>query len=345
MNREPFFLPVVIVAVLAFTALAAFFLKVPTEITQVGYRGTGMEVVQNKKTAASLKTINAVPEPQPALEAAEISGPRASEVYENVKVLGHLSEAQFNRIMAAITEWVSPEQGCAYCHGEDGNFASDEPYTKVVSRRMFEMTQHINSEWTNHVGQTGVTCYTCHRGKNVPEHIWFGNPEPRAGRMLGNANGQNKAGVKVASYTSMTLDPLSKYASGEESEIRVQDDVAITKDFDKTIQDAESTYALMLHISESLGVNCNACHNTRAFGQWSESSPQRVNAFHGIRMIGDLNGQYLDPLKDTYPAERLGPTGDAPKVSCATCHHGAQKPLDGANMLKDYLASLTPPAK
>ncbi|MBU1211819.1 MAG: photosynthetic reaction center cytochrome c subunit [Alphaproteobacteria bacterium] len=345
MNREPYLLPVTIVAVIGFAALAGWFLKVPSDKTQVGYRGIGMEVNTNRKTSAALAALNAVPEPQPPLEAAEMEGPRASEVYKNVKVLGHLSEAQFNRVMAAITEWVSPEQGCAYCHGEDGNFESDAPYAKVISRRMFEMTQYINGDWQKHVGQTGVTCYTCHRGKNVPENIWFDNPERNAGRMVGNANGQNKAGVKLAAFSSLPVDPLSKFAGGKEHPIRVQDQVAITKDFDKTIQDAEWTYSLMMHMSQSLGVNCTACHNTSTFGNWQQSTPQRVSAWHGIRMVGDLNAKFLDPLKDAYPAARLGPTGDAPKANCATCHQGVQKPLYGANMLKDYLASLTPPAK
>jgi photosynthetic reaction center cytochrome c subunit len=40
---------------------------------------------------------------------------------------------QFNLFMASITEWVSPEQGCAYCHNEE-NLASDELYTPRLSR-------------------------------------------------------------------------------------------------------------------------------------------------------------------------------------------------------------------
>ena len=74
--------------------------------------------------------------------------------------------------MTTITQWVSPEQGCNYCHNP-ANLASDELYTKVVSRRMIQMTQAINSDWSDHVGNAGVNCYTCHRGLNVPEYIWF----------------------------------------------------------------------------------------------------------------------------------------------------------------------------
>ena len=81
--------------------------------------------------------------------------------------------------MAAMTEWVAPEEGCNYCHVAE-NLASDDIYTKVVSRRMLQMTQHINANWNDHVGETGVTCYTCHRGNNVPAEIWFrSRPEIR----------------------------------------------------------------------------------------------------------------------------------------------------------------------
>lgn len=92
----------------------------------------------------------------------------------------------------------------------------------------------------------------------------------------------------------------------------------------------------MMHISKALGVNCGYCHNTRAFSDWSQSTPQRVTAWHGIRMLRDVNAAYLDPLRPVYPANRLGELGDAPKANCTTCHQGASKPLLGVSMLKDY---------
>ena len=53
-------------------------------------------------------------------------------------------------------------------------------------------------------------------------------------------------------------------------------------------------------------------------------------------MARELNASYLDPLKASFLPERLGPTGDAPKLNCATCHQGVGKPLNGVSMLKDY---------
>ena len=95
-------------------------------------------------------------------------------------------------------------------------------------------------------------------------------------------------------------------------------------------------YALMIAISNSLGVNCTFCHNSRSFMQWEDSTPQRVTAYHGIQMVRDLNAKFLDPLKSEFPAPRLGPMGDGPKLYCATCHQGASKPLLGVSMAKDW---------
>ncbi len=53
-------------------------------------------------------------------------------------------------------------------------------------------------------------------------------------------------------------------------------------------------------------------------------------------MVRDLNGDHLNPLKTVFPAHRLGPEGDGPKVACETCHKGAFKPLYGVSVLGDY---------
>ena len=78
--------------------------------------------------------------------------------------------------MTAITAWVAPVQGCAYCHADGEDLSSDKLYTKVVARRMLQMTRHINGDWKQHVAATGVTCYTCHRGQPVPAAVWFTDP-------------------------------------------------------------------------------------------------------------------------------------------------------------------------
>jgi photosynthetic reaction center cytochrome c subunit len=98
----------------------------------------------------------------------------------------------------------------------------------------------------------------------------------------------------------------------------------------------------MMHMSQSLGVNCTYCHNTQSFQSWEISPPQRATAWYGIRMARDLNNDYLGPLTGAFPANRKGPTGDVAKVGCGTCHQGASKPLNGARMAQHHPEWLGP---
>ena len=303
----------------------------PVTSVQHGYTGTGMVQVYNPRTLEQQADSNQVPEAAPPASA---DGPKAGQVYQNVKVLGDLSVGQFTRLMANMTTWIAPEQGCAYCHNP-ANFADDSKYTKVVARKMVEMTQHINTDWKSHVAQTGVTCFTCHRGQPVPKEIWFtADNAPRGANFIGDTAGQNKA-AKTVGLTSLPNDPFTPFLLGKE-EIRVNGDTALPSGNRQSIKQAEWTYGLMMHMSSSLGVNCTYCHNTRNVAKWEGGPPQRVTAWHGIRMARDLNLNYLEPLTDVFPAHRKGELGDVAKLNCATCHQGAYKPLYGAGMLKDH---------
>ena len=268
-----------------------------------------------------------------AADPQEPSGIKSSKAYENVKVLGDLDSNEFLRLMTSITEWVAPEEGCTYCHSDE-NLADDSKYTKIVARRMLQMTAHINASWQPHVAQTGVTCYTCHRGKAVPANVWTAEP-PQAGLgHAGNRAGQN-APSAIAANASLPHNIFTSYLD-KAVDIKVAGAEALPAGNKHTIMGAEHTYGLMMHFSKSLGVNCTYCHNSRAFANWSQSSPQRVTAWHGIRMARDLNTAYMEPLAPIFPANRKGPLGDVAKVNCATCHQGAYKPLLGVSMLKDY---------
>jgi photosynthetic reaction center cytochrome c subunit len=128
---------------------------------------------------------------------------------------------------------------------------------------------------------------------------------------------------------------LTDYLLHDDS-IRVNGTTALQSGNRNSVLHAKDTYTLMMVMSESLGVNCTFCHNTRAFASWTLSTPQRVTAWYGIRMVRDLNNNVMLPLQTELPANRLGPTGDVPKIYCATCHQGSNKPLYGAPMLANY---------
>jgi photosynthetic reaction center cytochrome c subunit len=282
-----------------------------TDTVQLGYRGVALEYNYTRgdlsKRFQQVKLPAALP---PAGES-----PPGPLPWRNVQVLNDISVAEFNRTMIALTTWVAGTGNCAYCHNIT-NFAADTQqngktiYTKIVARRMLQMTRQINGQYSQHVKQTGVTCYTCHLGKPLPNGLWF--------------------------YTTQT-DYLRHYLDRDGARV-VSQTVAPSAANRSSVKQTEWTHALMISQSKSLGVNCTYCHNTRQFASWTQAPPARVVAMHGILMLRDVNSNYLAPLQSVFPAVRLGSMGDSPKAQCSTCHNGNYKPLFGAKMVKDYPA-------
>lgn len=305
----------------------------PKESSQAGYRGTGMNNIAVKMDADPNEV------PPPPYDPPGTDGPRAGEIYQNLQVLGGVSEEQFNYTMAAITAWVSPEQGCNYCHNP-ANMASDEVYTKVVARRMLQMTKDINSGWNTHVKQTGVTCWTCHRGQPVPNEYWSLPADSDSKSIARNKRGQNTP-VASSAYSSLPTDAVAMYllGGGEPKAARVASKGRFpTSENTTSTMETENVYAMMMHMSKSLGVNCTHCHNSQSFQSWSSSNPPRQTAWHGLEMVRAINSEYISPLASVFPANRKGAMGDPFKANCATCHQGKNKPLGGYPMAKDYPA-------
>jgi photosynthetic reaction center cytochrome c subunit len=311
-------------AILGVVLLAGCGERPPITTVQLGFRGTGMEQNYNPRLQEKVAAANQVGAVQPA---ADPSGPLAKDIYQNVEVLSDLSVGEFVRVMTSMTEWVAPaeQKDCTYCHNIE-DMADGSKYTYKVARRMLQMTRDINSNWKSHVQETGVTCHTCHRGQPVPSFV-------------GTRAGQNSAvtglGITTIGHSSLPYDPYTPFLLGS-LPIRVEGETALPTGNRNSIQQAEWTYSLMVHMSNSLGVNCTYCHNTRAWASWEESRPQRATAWYGIRMARQVNNDYMVPLTDVFPAKRLGPTGDVAKVNCQTCHQGVYKPYYGASMAKDY---------
>ena len=281
----------------------------PKQIAQQGYRGVGMETNYDPDDIAKTAAYNQAPKPLPP------APPGPPGQYKNVQVLTNVSAAEFGRTMTAMSAWVAGGAGnCAYCHNT-ANFAADsnkgQPiYTKLVARMMLRMTRRVNADYTQHVGGTGVTCYTCHRGQPLPKGLWFYTTENQILRHY-----LDRDDIRVQSHT---IEP----SNGNRTSIR----------------QTYNTYALMVTQSNALGVNCTYCHNSRAWTSWEQSTPKRVVAYAGASMLRDVNMNYLNPLQPVYPRSRLGVHGDAPKAQCITCHNGIYKPLYGAKMVKDYPA-------
>jgi photosynthetic reaction center cytochrome c subunit len=336
MNRR--ILGMTVVAAVA-VALLAGCERPPVDSTQVGFRGTGMVQIDNPRTQAELLARNVPPQSAPLIEG---EAPLAKDVYQNVQVLTDLTVNEFIHQMTAQANWVAPKEQCVYCHNLE-NFASDEKYQKVVARNMLRMTRDININGQKHVQQTGVTCFTCHRGNHVPQYTWYVDE----GRVLRGATagtaGQNVP-ARVVGLTSLPYDPFSTYLLGEQR-ARVVGQTSLPTGNTADVKATESVYAMMMHTSQSLGVNCTYCHNTRSFSNWAASNPQRAVAWHAIETVRRMNVEYLVPLTTIFPASRLGPAGDVAKIHCNTCHQGQRKPLNGVSMLPAHpeLARIRPP--
>jgi photosynthetic reaction center cytochrome c subunit len=142
--------------------------------------------------------------------------------------------------------------------------------------------------------------------------------------------------AKAVNGSSLPSDPYTPFLLNN-SPIRISGNTALpTGQNPASMKQTEWTYALMMTYAQGLGVSCEFCHNSRAFNNWQESTPQRVKAFYAEAMLRDLNSNYLVPLTGIFPAAQLGPSGDVAKIDCATCHQGVYKPLFGAHMAEKF---------
>ncbi len=302
----------------------------PTDSMQTGPRGVAMYVPEfeaslrrGDPTVAGFVTSEPIP-PQPG-------DPLARNAYDNAEpLLGDLTVANYDRLVEAMRAWTGIP---TLFDGEE------ETYQTVVARRMIEMTRNINENWDIHVsayGENGVTCYTCHRGQPVPNNIWF-RISPVNEATAGWSANQNRV-TMASNFTSLPSDYLETFLLDFER-ISVHDLEPRVQNFpgDPLIQQTERTYAFMNYIAGSLGVNCTFCHNSRAFYDGAQVTPQWGNASLGIQMVQELNADYLIPLADVYPPERLGPVyQDPPLAACRTCHQGYQRPLEGLNVIANW---------
>ena len=314
--------------------------NLPVPGTQVGLNGPSL--VQWAATGSPLfQTRNGPPPENPPL--IEDTRP-ATDAYKNVTVLTDVNAGEFMRLQYAITNWVSPQQGCNFCHA-GADFASDEKPTKNAARLMLRMVRHLNADWREHVDQAGVTCWSCHRGQPVPAEVWFPRPPHPEGAHTAKAENWNEAGDSVRQFFPNAGFDL----------YLMQDTPGLAQSYTALPngQVAEQVvvkrlYEYMMQMSAGIGVNCTYCHNSRAFYDWGQSLPARWTGYSGIQMTRDINRQYLLPLAVQMPQTRE--TADDPHtivlpdrmrgqqegnafVNCATCHYALPKPADHAHEL------------
>ncbi len=321
--------------------------------TQMGYRANSSVQFASRAETAPINV-----DVPGALPPAATGGPMATEKYKNVKVLTDVSAAEFDRLQVALTAWVSPKQGCGFCH-DGSNYESDAKPTKLAARRMLEMTRYINAAWKTHVQPSGMTCFTCHRGQPIPQEVWWPRQTAPVQRGIDKQDIWNEAGDTVSRFFPnngfaeyyLQDNPVAGQSTTALRSNRVADAVVHAR-----------IYEMMMQMSLQIGVNCGFCHNSRAFADWSQSSPYRWVGYYSLNMMRDLNRTYLLPFAQILPQQRelvrrnplpvipafqTGPQSGSALLTCETCHYRLVKPLNGVNMLKDYpgLTGKQPDAK
>jgi hypothetical protein len=103
-----------------------------------------------------------------AQDAPKKGGGGGGQPHKNLKVL---PEDQVRPVMGAMRGALG--QQCNFCHIQGDN-ASDENPKKLVARQMMTMVNDINAKFPD--GKAHVSCYTCHRGKTMPDMV----PPPAA---------------------------------------------------------------------------------------------------------------------------------------------------------------------
>jgi photosynthetic reaction center cytochrome c subunit len=302
---------------------------------QTGPRGTGMHVAEfESRLEAGDPAVAGFVTSEPVVPTADSQ--LAVDAIEGVPpALETVTVENYERLVEAMRAWTGIPDLL-----EPGN----DSYQTQVAYSMIEMTQNINQNWAAHVqanAEVGVTCYTCHRGQPVPNNVWF-----EVGQVNSNVEGwpaiQNRV-TMVSNWTSLPSTYLEHFLllgeDGQYGVAQVHDLASRVENLpgDPLIQETEMTYAWMNYFANSLGVNCVFCHNSRAFYDPSQVTPQWATASLGIIMVQEQLEQYILPLQDVLPEERLGPVfADVPKFACRTCHQGYQQPLNGLNVIRNW---------
>jgi photosynthetic reaction center cytochrome c subunit len=228
---------------------------------------------------------------------------------QNVKVLTGMSTAE---IWTFMTSYVSGglQQDCTYCHNIS-NFAAEgaEIGDDVVAERKatavihLEMVADLNQNWLTQLAAienkqpsgAQIICATCHLGEPIPV-FWPDNLHA------------------LPNDFRLPLDDLDVLlVTGKSGEVSLD-----------AVQQNQYT---MTHITNSLGVGCTHCHNSRYFPEWNQ--PAKYYALTMLEMNQHILNAYSESMNDQEP-------------SCYSCHFNQVRPpgaVDSASRLPAVLVA------
>lgn len=88
---------------------------------------------------------------------------------DNLQVLHDIrSKTQLLDVMQGFSEALGAK--CEFCHNLN-DFPSDAKKPKRIARLMVRMVRNIDENFLNEPGMEKVTCFTCHRGQEIPKLV------------------------------------------------------------------------------------------------------------------------------------------------------------------------------
>ncbi|MCA9973073.1 MAG: photosynthetic reaction center cytochrome c subunit [Anaerolineales bacterium] len=258
----------------------------------VNYYASGSYITA-ESNAAIADYIAAFPEPQ------------------NVQILTDMNTSAIWGFMTAYMAG-GLKVDCTYCHNIE-NFGADTAEAgaddawverKATAREHLLMTADLNQNWIATLAGLGVDkqpsgaqiiCATCHYGEALPV-AWSDDQ------------------YGVPDDYRLPLDDLNVLLITGQGETMSLDAVQYNQ-------------YTMYHISESLGVGCTHCHNSRYFPLYEQ--PAKDYALHMLTMAQYIRSEYQDTMNGQEP-------------SCYLCHRNQVRPpgaVAAADSLPIYLST------
>ncbi|MBK7894495.1 MAG: photosynthetic reaction center cytochrome c subunit [Anaerolineaceae bacterium] len=227
---------------------------------------------------------------------------------QNVQVLTGMTTSE---IWSFMTTYVAGgmKVDCTYCHNV-ANFAADgaEIGDDVVAARKDNARQHL--QMVADLNQNWLT-------------------------QLADIEGKQPSGAQIICATCHLAEPLpvawpeNLHALPDEYRLPLDDlDVLlVTGNLDVSLDAVQYNQHTMYHMSESLGVGCTHCHNSRYFPDWEQ--PAKYYALTMLQMSQYIRENYQDSMNGQEP-------------SCFLCHRNQVRPpgaVQAEVFLPDVLTS------
>ena len=143
----------------------------------------------------------------------------------------------------------------------------------------------------------------------MPANIWFTAPAHRQRRAACSATTPGRTRRRRRSAcASLPYDPFTPFLDRHDATSAWSATRRCPTGNRQSIKQTEWTYGLMMHMSQVAGRELHLLPQHAARSRdWDQSTPQRATAWYGIRMVRDLNTNYLDPLRRRLPGQPAGP--------------------------------------